>query len=706
MDEFKQKAKEYGQAFWTLIKQKLQRFWVLFRRNWKKFHVTKVGILLVLTIGLIMSVVLTIQARRVPVQSLQVGLQETTTIIDQQGEEAGTLYAQKGSYIPIEEISPNIQHAVISTEDQRFLKHIGFDPIGIGRAALGYFVQGGIVGGGSTITQQLAKNAYLTADQTLVRKLKELFLAIEIEKTYPKETILEMYLNNSYFGHGVWGVQDASKKYFNKNAADLTLSEGATLAGMLQSPTYLNPIDNYEASINRRNTVLMLMENTGAITADDRANAAANGLSLSDGYTFENGYLYPSYFDAVINEAKTRYDIKEQDLLNGGYTIHTALNQDQQKRMDAIYAEPWRFEQAPDDTLSQSASVAINPQTGGVTAIIGGRDYTARGFNRAIHMKRQPGSIIKPLGVYAPALEAGWEIDDILIDERQAFGELENGDPYIPENVDFTYDGEIPMYQALAVSKNSATTWLLQEIGLNKGFNKLKEFGVSVSEKDNTLSGVALGGLVNGTSPLEMASAYTVFANDGVRIEPHFITKIVDATGAVVVDNTNPRERRVLSTEVNDDMNRMLLNVFSNGNATSAQPAGFQIAGKTGTTEIEGGTTGSTDQWIVGYTPDLVIASWAGYDEANIEQGHYMKTLTSAGIGQVMKAEFEQMIPYTEQTQFAVNDADIQVIVRENKQNDTLQKIQDGIDRTGEVLRDVSEKALRWFNSFRTPSSE
>lgn len=701
MNEFKENMKEYGASFWQLVKQKLARFWVLLKRNWKRFHVTKVGILLVLIVGLMMSVFLTIQARQIPVQSLQVGLQETTKIYDQQGEEAGTLYAQKGTYIPIEEISPNVQHAVISTEDQRFLKHIGFDPIGIGRAAVGYFISGEIVGGGSTITQQLAKNAYLTADQTLIRKLKELFLAIEIEKTYPKETILEMYLNNSYFGHGVWGVQDASMKYFNKNASDLSLSEGATLAGMLQSPTNLNPIDNYEASINRRDTVLMLMEDTGAITTDDRNYASSLDLSLSDGYSRVNGYLYPTFFDSVLAEAENRYGIEEQDLLNGGYKIYTSLNQSQQQQMDAIYEENWRFETAPDDTDSQSASVAINPQTGGVTAIIGGRNYEARGFNRATDMKRQPGSIIKPLGVYAPALEAGWEIDDILIDEKQAFGELENGDPYIPENVDFVYDGEIPMYQALAVSKNSATTWLLQEIGLNRGFNKLKAFGLNVAEEDRTLSGVALGGLVNGTSPLEMASAYSVFANDGVRIEPYFITKIVDATGAVVVNNENPREQRVLSKEVNDDMNRMLLNVFSNGNATSVQPAGFPIAGKTGTTEIETGTSGSTDQWIVGYTPDLVIASWAGYDYTNIDEGHYMKSLTTAGIGQVIKAEFELMVPYTEQTQFAVNDSDIQVIVRENQESDTLQRIQEGINRTGEVIRDASKKALEWFNSFR-----
>lgn len=197
MDKFKQQIKEYGKRGWEFLKEKLQRFWVVLRRVWKKYHVTKAGILVVLTVGLLMSVFLTIQARQVDVDILQVGLQEPTTIFDDQGEVAGSIYSEKGSYTPIEAISPTIQHAVVATEDQRFMRHRGFDPIGIGRAALGYITEGQIVGGGSTITQQLAKNAYLTADQTLLRKLKELFLAIEIEKTYPKKQILEMYLNNS-----------------------------------------------------------------------------------------------------------------------------------------------------------------------------------------------------------------------------------------------------------------------------------------------------------------------------------------------------------------------------------------------------------------------------------------------------------------------------------------------------------------------------
>lgn len=704
MDNFKIKFQDKLSELGHHLLEWLKRLWVKIRRTWKKYHVTKVFILAVLSVALFFSVYLSTLAKQADVDSLRLGLEQTTTVIDDQGEQAGTLYSQKGTFVPIENISTNIQDAIISTEDQRFMRHRGFDPIGIGRAAVGYVVQGGIVGGGSTITQQLAKNAYLTADQTMIRKLRELFLAIEIEKTYPKDTILEMYLNNSYFGQGVWGVQDASLKYFNKNASEINLSEAATLAGMLKAPSNYNPIDNYEAAISRRNVVLSLMEETEAITPEERTTAVNSDLQLVDGYNAQDDYRYPYYFDAVITEAINKYGFDEQVILNGGYRIYTNLNQNHQKQMDAVYDKDYLFETAGDGKLAQSASISIQPQTGGITAVVGGRgDYVFRGLNRATQRqaRRQPGSVLKPIGVYPAALEAGYSIDSILEDEQQAFGELANGEPYIPENVDKTYEGEVPMYEALAQSKNTASVWLLNEIGLNRGYNKLKDFGIEMTEGDNNLQAVALGGMEYGTTPLDIASAYTVFANDGVQVEPHFITKIVDPTGAVVVDNTAPKSKRVLSKQVNDDMNRMLLNVFANGNAQSIQPANFEIAGKTGTTQTEHGA-GVKDQWVVGYTPDLVVASWQGFDPT--DETHYLRSWTPSGIGQVAKAEFETMLPYTTGTQFAVDETDIEVIVRDNTRNEVIDNIRNGLESTGNVIRDVTGRAVEGakniFDSF------
>lgn len=678
---------------------RLQRLWILIKRKWRKFHLTKIFILSVLVIALGFSIYLAVLAKSANVNSLHAGLAQSTTIIDDSGEEAGTLYAQKGTFIEIDAISENITEAVISTEDQRFYTHRGFDPIGLGRAAIGYVVnRGQIVGGGSTITQQLAKNAYLSADQTMMRKLKELFLAIEIEKNYNKDQIFEMYLNNAYFGNGVWGVEDASLKYFGKSAKDVTVPEAATIAAMLKAPSHYNPIDNYERSIERRNVVLKLMEDTGAISTEEKNTHQESGLSLVDRYNRRDGYRYPYYFDAVTNEASRVYGIDEEDLLNNGYTIYTSLNQTHQQQMDAVYERDSLFESSEDGTLAQSASVALNPKTGGVTAVVGGRgDYTFRGLNRATQSKRQPGSVIKPLGVYAPALEEGYEPYSMLVDEELSYGETE----YTPTNLSGTYQGEVPMYEALSDSLNAPTVWLLNEIGIDKGIRKLERFGIKTDESDRELGAIALGGMNTGVSPLQIASAYSVFPNDGLRAEPHFITKIVDATGAIVVDNTEVNTSRVLSKTVSDEMNSMLLSVFDSGTARNNQPNQFKVAGKTGTTQSENGV-GATDQWIVGYTPDIVVASWTGYDIND----YYLKTYSSQGIGMVLKAQMEGILPHTEQSTFLVEEAG------EGYQQETetsiFNRFTDGMEEAGKVIKEGADlfrnKTSELFNQFRNRS--
>lgn len=691
--------KKWFNQLWAFLKPILTRSWITFRRTWKKYHATKVVILSVLVVSLIFSIYLAILARSANVNTLRAGLEQYTTIMDENGEEAGTLYAQKGTFVEIDGISPHIVDAVVSTEDQRFYKHRGFDPIGIARAALGYVVnRGQIVGGGSTITQQLAKNAYLTADQTLMRKFRELFLAIEIEKHYSKDLILEMYLNNSYFGNGVWGVEDASLKYFGKTADQLTVPEAATLSAILKAPSHYNPLDNYERSINRRNVVLSLMSETGVITEEEKTTFQQTGLTLVDNYNSTNGYRYPYYFDAVINEAWNKYGIVEEDLLNNGYTVYTSLNQTYQQQMDAAYVSNTHiFEKASDGTSAQSASVALNPKTGGVNAVVGGiGDYTFRGFNRVTQMKRQPGSVMKPLAVYAPALEAGYEPNSLIKDELLSYGDTE----YTPTNLSGQYQGEVPMYEALAHSYNAPTVWLLNEIGIRKGIKKVQEFGLPISEEDENLAAIALGGMDTGVSPLELASAYSVFPNEGVRYEPHFITKIVDATGAIIVDNTNVKSKRVLSVDVAEEMNSMLLSVFESGTARNNQPAHFKIAGKTGTTQVQNGS-GALDQWIVGYTPDIVITSWMGFDR--LTDDHYLTSYSSQGIGQLLKAEMEMILPHTDQTTFLVEEAGQEYV--QNKDSNFLDQMTEGMEEAGKIIKEgatiLKDKATEWFGQFR-----
>lgn len=699
-NEIKNRIKRVFSTIHEYASPRLQRLFLILKRKWKKLHLTKILILSVLTVALGFSVYLAILAEAADVDSLHAGLAQPTTVMDESGEEAGRLYAQKGTYIEIEAMSGNIRDAVISTEDQRFERHRGFDPIGLSRAAVGYLVnRGQIVGGGSTITQQLAKNAYLSADQTIMRKLKELFLAIEIEKNYSKDYILEMYLNNAYFGNGVWGVEDASLKYFGKSAGEVTVPEAAALAAMLKAPSHYNPIDDYERAIERRNVVLKLMEDTETITTEEKLTYQGTDLNLSDSYDREDSYRYPYYFDAVIREADNVYGIEEEDLLNNGYTIYTSLDQTHQQQMDAVYENDRLFETAPDGTLAQSASVVLDPKTGGVTAVVGGRgDYTFRGLNRATQSYRQPGSVIKPLGVFAPALEEGYTPYSMLVDEELSYGETE----YTPTNLSGTYQGEVPMYDALSNSLNAPTVWLLNEIGIDKSVSKLARFGIDVDDSERTLGTVALGGGWNkGVSPLQIASAYSAFSNDGLRAEPHFITKIVDATGAIVVDNTEVKRTRVMSKEVSDEMNSMLLSVYESGTARNNQPNGYKIAGKTGTTQTESGV-GATDQWIVGYTPDIVMASWTGYDV----DSHHLTTYSSQGIGMVLKEQMESILPHTEQSTFLVEEAGEGY--QEEQDRSILDQFTGGMEEAGEIIKEgaslFKDKTSELFDRFRNRS--
>ena len=596
-------------SFKTILMRLLRTIW----RYWKKFRLTKWLLLLFLTATLCLTTYLVYLSKTTQVASLKNGLEQTTVIYDAEGQEAGALFNQKGQFITLSEMSDTIKETVVATEDKRFYQHNGVDLMGIARVTVGYVLNGfRPVGGGSTLTQQLAKNAYLTQKQTLLRKAQELFLAWEIEKHFSKDDILEMYLNNAYFGNGVWGVSDASLKYFGKTAAELTWSEAATLTGMLKAPSLYNPIDDYDQAITQRNIVLTLLRDNQVIDEASYQLAKDSALTLVDAYQATDRYQYPHYFDAVIDEIVAQYGIAEDDLLNKGYKIYTFLNQEYQQRLDQAYANDALFTDAADGTLLQSATVAVHPSNGGVMAIVGGRGpHVFRGFNRATQMRKQPGSTIKPLVTYTPALESGYQIDSMVDDTERSYG----SDQYTPQNWNFEYSGTLPMYQALAESKNTSAVWLLDTIGLQNGINKLHQFGIPTEKEDDYL-GIALGGMTKRISPIQLASAYTAFPNNGVRSETRLVAKIVDASGETVVDNTVPRTNRVTSPEVARDMTRMMLDVYTDvGTGSIWLPDGYEIAGKTGTTEY--GKEASRDRWMVAYTPDMVVVTWLGFDETD-----------------------------------------------------------------------------------------
>lgn len=616
-----------------------------FRRFWRKYHLTKIFLLIGLIFSLVTGGYLFYLAKTTNVADLQNALKATTIIYDKDGNQAGSLTGQKGTYVELDAISENLQNAVIATEDRTFYKNSG---INYGRFFLA-ILTAGRSGGGSTITQQLAKNAYLSQDQTIERKAKEFFLALEINKKYSKKEILTMYLNNAYFGNGVWGIEDASKKYFGVSASQLTLDQSAVLAGMLKGPEIYNPLYSVENATNRRNTVLQNMVAAGYIdqaTADQSATVDIHG-QLIDAYEGKSeDYRYPSYFDAVINEAVNRYGLTEEDIIKNGYRIYTEMDQNYQASMQVIYDNVDLFPLAEDGTRAESGSVALDPKTGGVRAIVGrvGSDQGVgfRSYNYATQSARSPGSTIKPLVVYSPAVAKGWSTNMELDNTTTTYGD------YTVNN----YGGiqtspTVPMYQALAESLNLPAVATANELGLDTVFDYGKKFGLNMDKVHRSL-GVALGSGV-ATNPLEMAQAYGAFANDGVMNDAHLITKIENASGQVVKSHSQ-KSTRVLSTSVNRKMTNMMLGTFSNGTGVNAAPYGYTMAGKTGTTETDFNPDLSGDQWVIGYTPDVVLSQWLGFPKT--DETHYLTGTSAETASIIFRNVANSVLPYTEGTSF------------------------------------------------------
>lgn len=632
--------------------------WDKVKAMWQYYRGWKWLIFIGLTFALLLSSYSVLIAKTTSVATLQEGLMSQTTIYAYDDTSAGTLMAQKGTYVPLEQISPQMRETLVAVEDKRFYEHNGFDTIGIGRAFVRLLINRDTSGGGgSTITQQLVKNAFLTLDQTFQRKIKELFLSIEVEKHYTKDQILEMYLNNSYYGNGVWGIEDASQKYFGHPASQLNYNESMVLTGTLKGPSIFNPIDDYEAAIERRNVVAQLMASDNVISQEDANAIMAEGIYLYDNYYVEDSYTYPYYFDGVINEAVAVTDIPEDDLLSKGYKIYTNLNPAYQNAIDSSYDNTWIF---PDDgtgePLVQSASVVIDPNTGGIMAVYGGRgDYVYRGFNRATDMNRLPGSTLKPMAVYVPALEKGYNMHSIVPDVVEGHG----ANDYAPNNYNNYTEpgGETELYYALAQSKNTTAVHLMDEIGISESVRKLRQFGINVPQENQDLS-LALGVINPGLSPLQIANAYSAFANEGIRYESSFIRRIEDATGREVYNNESPTKHMVMTSNVAADMTSMMLDTYGGyGTGYGSGPDFGMLAGKTGSTEVAEGNMDTRDRWMVGYTPDFVIVSWSGLDEVDVEGQPSLDELMPTGMGALFNLQTTGLMNQSPQTPFDVTYA-------------------------------------------------
>lgn len=546
----------------------------------------------------------------------------STLVYDDQNQLIGQVHGVENRMpVKLSDIPMNVQEAFIAAEDNRFYQHHGVDLRGIARALYVNITGGGVIEGASTITQQLARSAFLTMDRTLKRKVQEAVVALELERRYTKKEILEMYLNQINFGRGNYGVQAAAQNYFGKNVGQLTLAESAMLAGIVKSPENYNPVANLKTATTVRDRILDQMVGYGYISADEAAKAKKETPTIAK----KKSTSYPGdwFVDYVVQQLLKKWG--EEKVYRGGLRVYTTLNlktqvaaqQRMQEMLDKDYPIKEGGQAQPD-----MAAAFIEPKTGYVKAVIGGRVYDRQlGLNHATASKRQPGSSIKPLVVYTSAIDAGFP-PSYVVDDSPIVYTQPDGSPWWVQNYDGRFRGLITIRQAVEQSVNIVAVKMLEQIGPKTGLENARRMGITTLHDSGRLNDVtlalALGGVTDGVIPLEMASAYGVLADGGVRAEPISILKVVDKSGNVLEEN-RPKTQVVLKPETAWMMTDILEGVIQRGTGRPAD-IGRPAGGKTGT------TNDLVDAWFVGYTPNLVGAVWMGYDQPKAMHNVYGST--------------------------------------------------------------------------------
>ncbi len=516
----------------------------------------------------------------------------------------GTLIANRGetggSTVTIKELPRYLPQAFVSIEDRRFYSHYGIDPVGIARAVMRNVMGGKLSEGGSTLTQQLAKNLFLTQERTASRKVQEAILALWLERNFTKDQILELYMNRVYFGSGAYGVEAAAQKYFGKSARAVTVAEAAVLGGLVQAPSRLAPNRNPEGAAERAALVISAMVRDGAIKdADAKVALATPAKSRRQAGAGSMNYAA----DWIVDVLDDFIGAVETDIV-----VSTTIDPVVQRMAEQSLVSELDAKGARQD-VTQGALVAMAPD-GAVKAMVGGRNYTESQFNRAVAAKRQPGSAFKPF-VYLTALDRGYTPESPLLDAPI------NIKGWKPENYTREYFGEVPMQKALAMSLNTPVVRVIQEVGPRSVVRMAQRLGISSPMQ-------ALPSLALGTSEvtlLEMTGAYAAFANGGTAVIPHAILQVKTAAGKVVYTRQSRDLGRAMTLEQAGQMNQMLRETLVSGTARKADLPGWPAAGKTGTTQDH------RDAWFVGYTGHLVTTVWVGNDD-----GDEMKKVTGSGL--------------------------------------------------------------------------
>ncbi|SER82669.1 penicillin-binding protein 1A [Rhizobium sp. NFR03] len=508
--------------------------------------------------------------------------------------------ATGGEAIALEDMSPFIPQAVMAIEDRRFYSHFGVDPLGLARAVITNVTTGRMVQGGSTLTQQLAKNLFLSPERTLERKVQEVLLAFWLEQKYSKDQILAMYLNRVFFGSNAYGVEAASQRYFNKSARDVNLGEAALLAGLLKAPSRLSPARDPKAAEERAQVVLGAMREEGLITDDEVKTAMSQPPTKAK--SFWSGAQYYAA-DLVMDQLPSLVGAVKQDLV-----VETTLDLDLEAKAEKTLSDMLK-ESGAKSRASQAALVSVDA-TGAIRALVGGRDYAESQFDRAVKAKRQPGSAFKPF-VYAAAMEIGRTPMSIRNDAPVRIGK------WTPENYDQKYRGEVSLADALANSLNTIAAQLVMEVGPPQVAKLAHRLGIESELQAN--ASIALG--TSEVSLLELTSAYAPFMNGGFKATPHIVKRVTTADGKVLYENTYDNPPRVLDPEIVSEMNQMMVGVVERGTGKNARLKGWQAAGKSGTTQS------FRDALFVGFTSNLTTGVWFGNDD-----GTSMKKVTGGGL--------------------------------------------------------------------------
>ena len=534
-------------------------------------------------------------------------LAQTSSMYDMNGELMSELCGPENRIIvSLDEIPLHTRQAFIAAEDLRFYDHRGIDVYRILGALRSNLKSGSLAEGASTITQQLAKLTHLSAEKTIRRKLEEINLAFQIEKVYNKDEILAMYLNTVYFGRGAYGIQAAAQAYFGVDAEDLTLNQSASLAAIIKAPSIYAPHISPSNNRSRRQYILSVMAENGFISQEEKQAALDESIWVLAQEAEKQ--LYSWYIDEALRESAELLGLSADEVIQGGFKIYTAYDARLQTIADEVYADSSFFPAAASDgTPIQSAMAVVDTNNGAVLAMIGGRDYTVRrGLNRATQMRRQPGSALKPLAVYGPALELGYTTASVLLDEKTSFG------GYTPRNAGDRYYGLVTMRTAIRNSLNTTAVRLLEEIGLDASIQYLNKMGIPTRNSDRNLS-LALGSMTYGVTPVELAAAYVPYANGGIYHQPYCVERIETVDGSNVYERKDSG-KQVLSAQNAFLMTSLLQSVVSSGTGTRMLAANTPIAGKTGTVSMTGG---NRDIWMTAYTPEISVAVWMGYDQTD-----------------------------------------------------------------------------------------